>query len=152
MQRLDKFHDRARFEGYEFDLRAGEICPQGGKTLRLPEQPFRILCMLLEHPGEVVTREEIRKRLWPNDTIVEFEHSIGTAIKKLRQALGDEAESPRYVETLPRRGSPRRVRVGPAVARDFSPAPADLKGGATPRNQGIAAPADFTHSELIGRT
>ena len=60
--------------------------------------------MLLEHPGELITRDEICKRLWPSGTIVEFEHSIGTAIKKLRQALDDEAESPRYVETLPRRG------------------------------------------------
>jgi DNA-binding winged helix-turn-helix (wHTH) protein len=77
---------------------------KGERRIRLQEQPFQILLMLLEHPGELVTRDEICKRLWPSGTIVEFEHSIATAIKKLRQALDDEAESPRYVETLPRRG------------------------------------------------
>ena len=71
---------------------------------RLSEQPFRILTMLLEHPGEVVTREEIRRKLWPNDTIVEFDHSINAAIKKMRLALGDSAEEPQYVETVARRG------------------------------------------------
>src|ERR1019366_9013302 len=94
---------RITFGEFELDVRAGEL-RNGGLRIRLQEQPFQILLMLLEHPGEVVTREEIRKRLWPNDTIVEFDHSIGTAIKKLRQALNDEAENPRYVETLPRRG------------------------------------------------
>ena len=64
----------ARFEAFELDLRAGELRKDGAKPVRLPEQPFRILTMLLEHPGEVVSREEIRKKLWPNDTIVEFEH------------------------------------------------------------------------------
>jgi eukaryotic-like serine/threonine-protein kinase len=140
-----------RFGEFELDVRAAEL-RRGERRIRLQEQPFQILLMLLDHPGEVVTREEVRKRLWPNDTVVEFEHSIGTAVKKLRQALGDEAESPRYVETLPRRGFRLIVAVEEIVAPDFSPAPADLKVGATPRNQGIAAPADFTHSELIGRT
>jgi DNA-binding winged helix-turn-helix (wHTH) protein len=90
------------FGDFELDVRAGEL-RRGKLRIRLQEQPFQILLMLLERPGEVVTREEIQARLWPGDTIVEFDHSIGTAIKKLRQALGDEATSPRYVETLPRR-------------------------------------------------
>jgi eukaryotic-like serine/threonine-protein kinase len=94
----------ARFEGFELDLRAGELRQEGGKTLRLPEQPFQILVTLLAHAGEVVTREELRKKLWPNDTIVEFEHSISAAMNRLRQALGDSADSPRYIETLARRG------------------------------------------------
>ena len=94
---------RIRFAEFELDLRAGEL-RRGSRRIRLQEQPFQILLMLLQDPGEVVTREEICKRLWPDDTIVEFDHSIGTAIKKLRQALDDNAESPRYVETLPRRG------------------------------------------------
>ena len=93
-----------RFQGFELDLRAGELRKDGAKPVRLPEQPFRILTMLLEHPGEVVSREEIRKKLWPNDTIVEFEHSISAAMNRLRQALGDSAENPRYIETLARRG------------------------------------------------
>lgn len=93
-----------RFEGFELDLRSGELRREGGSIVRLTEQPFRILVLLLDHPQEVVTREEIRKRLWSNDTIVEFEHSISAAMNRLRQVLGDSAESPRYVETLARRG------------------------------------------------
>src|SRR5438128_4841327 len=111
-----------RFGDFELDVRAGEL-RQGEHRIRLQEQPFQILLMLLEHPGEVVTREEIRKRLWPNDTIVEFDHSIGTAIKKLRQALGDEAESPRYVETLQRRGF--RLMVSVDVGPGLAPASVD---------------------------
>jgi hypothetical protein len=72
--------------------------------VKLQEQPFQVLAMLLEHPGEVVTREELRNRLWPNDTFVDFDHSLSTDINKVREALGDSAESPRFVETLPRRG------------------------------------------------
>ena len=83
-----------RFEGSELDLRAGELRKDGGKSVRLPEQPFQILTMLLEHPGEVVRWEEIRKKLWPNDTIVEFEHSISAAMNRLRQALGDSRTIP----------------------------------------------------------
>jgi DNA-binding winged helix-turn-helix (wHTH) protein len=92
------------FEGFELDLRAGELRKDGAKPVRLPEQPFLILTMLLEHAGEVVSREEVRKRLWPNDTIVEFEHSISAAMNRLRQALGASADNPRYIETLARRG------------------------------------------------
>jgi adenylate cyclase len=93
----------ARFGNFELDLRVGELRRQGLR-IRLPEQPFQILAMLLECPGEVVTREAIRERLWSHDTVVEFEHSINTAVKRLREALGDSAERPRFVETLARRG------------------------------------------------
>ncbi|HXY08614.1 MAG TPA: protein kinase, partial [Terriglobales bacterium] len=89
---------------FEFDLRSGELRSNTGKVVRLPEQPFQILVMLLEHPREVVGRDELRQRLWPNDTIVEFEHSISAAMNRLRQALGDSADNPRYIETLARRG------------------------------------------------
>jgi serine/threonine protein kinase len=92
------------FSGFRLDLRAAELRAEDGKTLRLPDQPFRIFRMLLEHAGEVVTREELRKCLWPNDTVVEFEHSISAAMNRLRQALGDSAEQPRFIETLARRG------------------------------------------------
>src|SRR5215467_14637849 len=101
------------FGGYRLNLKAGELS-QNGQRLLLQEQPFRILEMLIAHPGEVVSREEIRKRLWPNDTIVEFDHSINAAIKKLRQALGDSAENPRYVETVARRGYRLLVPVQPS--------------------------------------
>ena len=117
----------ARFEAFELDLRAGELRRDGAKPVRLPEQPFLILTMLLEHPGQVVSREEIRKKLWPNDTIVEFEHSISAAMNRLRQALGDSADNPRYIETLARRGYRLLVPVewvdgaagvGPGLAPD----------------------------------
>jgi DNA-binding winged helix-turn-helix (wHTH) protein len=92
-----------RFDGYAVHLRAGELYKSDIK-IKLQEQPFQILAMLLEHPGEMVTREELRQRLWSEDTFVDFDHSLNTAIKKLRGALGDEADKPRYIETLPRRG------------------------------------------------
>jgi DNA-binding winged helix-turn-helix (wHTH) protein len=92
-----------RFGIFEIDLRAGELRRDGVK-LKLQEQPFQLLCMLVEHSGEVVTREELRNRLWPADTFVDFDHSLNAAIKRLRDALGDSAENPRFVETVARRG------------------------------------------------
>jgi len=93
-----------RFEGFELDLHSGELRRNGTPPVRLPEQSFQILAMLLEHPGKVISRREIQQRLWPDGTVVEFEHSIGAAMNRLRQALGDSAENPRYIETLTRRG------------------------------------------------
>ncbi|MCP5119408.1 MAG: tetratricopeptide repeat protein [bacterium] len=92
-----------RFGPYEVSLHTGELRKHGLKV-RLQDLPFRILALLLEHPGEMVTREELREKLWSADTFVEFEHSVNTAISRLRTALGDSAEMPRYIETLPRRG------------------------------------------------
>jgi serine/threonine protein kinase len=94
----------AGFEGFELDVRSAELHKPNGTSIRLSEQPLRILIALLEHPGELVLREDLRKRLWPNDTIVEFEHSINAGMNRLRQALGDSAESPKFIETLARRG------------------------------------------------
>src|SRR4051812_30634618 len=91
------------FGPYELDSRAGELRKHRIR-IRLQEQPLQILSMLLERPGEPVLREEIRIRLWPNNTIVEFDHSINAAIKRLRNALCDSPEEPRYIETLARRG------------------------------------------------
>ncbi len=93
----------ANFGPFQLDLKAGEL-HRDGRSVRLQEQPFQVLKMLLEHPGDVVTRDEMRRTLWPNDTIVEFDQSINAAIKKLRLALQDSAEEPRYVETVARRG------------------------------------------------
>jgi DNA-binding winged helix-turn-helix (wHTH) protein len=108
MHLLDLQRGLVRFEGFELDPRAGELRPMDGKngrkTIRLAAQPFMVLTMLLERPGQVVTREEIRKQLWPNGTVVEFEHSINAAMKRLRQALGDPADNPRLIETLAGRG------------------------------------------------
>src|ERR1700720_3503723 len=91
-----------RFATFEVDLPAGEV-RKGGVKRKLTGQPFQVLAILLERPGEVVTREELQKRLWP-DTFVDVDHNLNTAINKIREVLGDSAESPRFVETLPRRG------------------------------------------------
>src|SRR6516164_8926186 len=95
--------NNVRFGPFRLDLRAGEL-HKDDRKIRLQEQPFRVLKLLVERPGEVVTREELQKKLWPNDTIVEFDHSINAAIKKLRLTVGDSAGEPRYVETVARRG------------------------------------------------
>jgi TolB-like protein/DNA-binding winged helix-turn-helix (wHTH) protein len=94
---------RIRFGVFEVDLQARELRKQGFKV-KLQEQPFQILSMLLERPGEIVTREEIRKRLWPADTFVDFDSGLNRATNRLRESLGDDAENPRFVETAPRRG------------------------------------------------
>jgi serine/threonine protein kinase/DNA-binding winged helix-turn-helix (wHTH) protein len=95
--------DRARFASFELDVRAGELCGNG-RTVLLPEQQFQVLRMVLERAGTIVTREEIKRKLWPNDTVVEFDSGINSVIKNLRGALGDSADAPRYIETLARRG------------------------------------------------
>ena len=92
-----------RFESFELDVRSREL-RKGKQRIRLQEQPFEILRLMLERPGDVVTREELARHLWPQGTFVDFEHSLNAAVKRLRAALGDDADNPRFVETLPRRG------------------------------------------------
>lgn len=92
-----------RFSSFEADLRTRELRKHGLK-LKLQDQPFQVLVMLLERPGELITREEIRTRLWPQDTFVDFDHSLNVAVRRLRDALNDNPDTPRFVETLPRRG------------------------------------------------
>jgi TolB-like protein/tetratricopeptide (TPR) repeat protein len=112
-----------RFDQFEVDLRSREL-RKGGVRVRLQDQPFQILTMLLERAGDVVTRDEIRDRLWPDGTFVDFEHSMNAAIKRLRAALGDTAEDPRFVETLHRRGYRFVAAVEqPEVAAALVPAP-----------------------------
>jgi Tol biopolymer transport system component/DNA-binding winged helix-turn-helix (wHTH) protein len=94
---------RICFGIYEVDLGAGELRKSGMK-IKLHRQPFAVLAMLLERPGEVVTREELQQKLWASDTFVDFEHGLNKAVNKVREALGDDADNPRYIETLPRRG------------------------------------------------
>src|SRR3989475_1192231 len=91
------------FGVFEVDLKAVEL-RKPGVRIKLQEQPFQILSLLLEHPGEVVTREELREKLWPAHTFVDFDRSLNKAMTKLRAALGDSADNPRYVETIPRHG------------------------------------------------
>jgi TolB-like protein/DNA-binding winged helix-turn-helix (wHTH) protein/Flp pilus assembly protein TadD len=103
MQENQQRDGRLRFGVFDVDVRAGEL-RKHGLRVRLQEQPFQILAMLLEHPGQVVTREELQKKLWPADTFVDFDHGLNKAVNKIRDALGDSAESPRFVETVARRG------------------------------------------------
>jgi DNA-binding winged helix-turn-helix (wHTH) protein/Tol biopolymer transport system component len=100
---MDHGSELVSFGPFEVDLQAGELRRNGSKV-RLQEQPFQILTMLLERPGEIVRREELRNRLWPADTFVDFDHGLNAAVKRLRDTLGDSAENPRFVETLARRG------------------------------------------------
>lgn len=120
---------------FEVDLRCGELRRNGDK-IKLQERPFQILAALIEQPGEVVTREVIRQKLWPSDTFVDFEHSINTAVKKLREALGDDAENPSFIETLPRYGyrliAPVEVIETISASRALPPAP-------PPRKSSVAA-------------
>ena len=91
------------FGAYELDLQAG-VLRKDGIRLRCQEQPLQVLAALAERPGELVTREELRRRVWPQDTFVDFDHALNTAVKKIRAALNDDADAPRYIETVPRRG------------------------------------------------
>src|SRR3954464_3283808 len=92
-----------RFGLYELDLRSTQLRKKDLK-IRLQDQPFQVLVALLARPGELILREEIRRKLWPDDTVVEFDHGINAAVKRLRDALRDSAEKPRYIETVARRG------------------------------------------------
>jgi DNA-binding winged helix-turn-helix (wHTH) protein len=102
MESVNSISEVIRFATYEVHPRSGEI-RKGGTKLRLSEQPFQLLLALLERPGEVLTREELQKRLWP-DTFVDVDGSLNAAVNKIREVLGDSAENPRFVETVPRRG------------------------------------------------
>jgi cholera toxin transcriptional activator len=112
-----------RFGAFAADLAAGEL-RKNGVRIRLQEQPFQVLALLLERPSEVVTREDLRQKLWPADTFVDFDHSLNTAVNKVREALGDSASSPRYVETLARRG----YRFVAAVEQDPEVDPVTVPG------------------------
>jgi TolB-like protein/DNA-binding winged helix-turn-helix (wHTH) protein/Flp pilus assembly protein TadD len=118
MPENDQHHVRLRFGVFELDPRAGELRKHGVRV-RLQEQPFQVLATLLEHPGEIVTREELQKKIWPVDTFVDFDHGLNKVINKIREALSDSAESPRYVETVARRGYRFLAEV---TAADVAPA------------------------------
>jgi DNA-binding winged helix-turn-helix (wHTH) protein len=117
-------NQKVRFGLYELDIQLGEL-RKSGIRLKLQGQPIQILEMLLAKPGELVTREEIQQRLWPADTFVDFDHSLNTAVKKLRQALGDEVDAPRYIDTLPKRGYRFIGEVEKEAPREENPVSAD---------------------------
>src|SRR6266446_1628999 len=121
---------RVRFGAFELDLSTGELrsleAHDPNDKVLLREQVFQVLRMLIEREGKIVTREEIKERLWPNDTVVDFDHSINAAIKTLRRALGDSADDPRYIETLARRGyrlmvTTEYLRSAPGIAPGEAP-------------------------------
>ncbi len=148
MEETTRPHQVVRFGDFEVDLREGELRKHGLK-IKLQKQPLHLLAMLLEHPGKVLTREELRQTLWPTDTFVDFEHSINKAISKIRQALGDSAENPRFLETLPGHGY-RFIAPMETVAPAFSPsdvaAPSEaIFPGASRRS----APQPFLRKVLI---
>lgn len=116
-----------RFDEYEADLRAAEL-RRSGNRLKLQMQPFQVLVALLERPKDVVTREELRQRLWPEDTFVDFDHGLNTAVAKLRDVLGDSASAPRYIETIAKRGY--RFLADVAVTTDQPSAPGSIAANA----------------------
>jgi len=147
MEMIPRSARALRFGPFEVDLRAGELRKQD-RRIRLPDQPLQILTVLLEHPGEMVTREELRQRLWPVDTFVDFDHGLNNAINRLREALGDSVEKPTYIETIPRRGYRFIAAVedtGPAPlqeslkAREDVPGPARAAGRRLARSVGVVA-------------
>src|SRR5277367_453646 len=143
-----KQSDRIQFGPFEADLHTHELWKHGTR-IKLVGQPFEVLAIFLARPGELVTREELRNRLWPGDTFVDFNHGLNAAVNRLREALCDSAEDPRYVETLPRRGY-RFIApvVNPAVARDeaqlFSSVMASV---IAPVNSPIVAPIEAQDAE-----
>src|SRR5437773_1212337 len=129
---------RLRFGVFEVDLRTGELTKRGLR-IRLQEQPFQVLAMLLEKPRELVTREELRKKLW-SQSVVDFDHGLNKAINKIREALGDSAENPRFVETVARRGYRFLADVTPIdTAADRQPAP---------ETEGLVPPTESHRVEL----
>lgn len=131
-----------RFDNFELDVRAGEL-RKHGLRLRLQGQPLQVLAALLKRAGDVVTREELRAQIWTTDTFVDFDHSLHNAIARLREALGDSAESPRYIETLPRRGY---RFIAPVDAGDL-PAPSGASDSAPPA--ALAGPLRLTKSRAV---
>jgi DNA-binding winged helix-turn-helix (wHTH) protein len=139
-----------RFDAYQVDLRTGELRKHGRK-IRLAGRPFQILALLLERPGELLTRKELQERLWSADTFVDFEHGVNAAIQTLRRALCDSHKNPRFIETLPRRGYRfiATVEGAPAAA-----APAEQSASPTAAAASAAAsvaPSDAARSEWVGQ-
>jgi DNA-binding winged helix-turn-helix (wHTH) protein len=140
-----------RFDAYQVDLRTGEL-RKDGRKIRLAGRPFQILALLLEQPGELLTRKELQDRLWPADTFVDFEHGVNAAIQTLRRALCDSHKKPRFIETLPRRGyrfiaavqrMQPNVAATPAVAAPANVAPANAAAVRDKAGAAIAPGAEW---------
>jgi TolB-like protein/DNA-binding winged helix-turn-helix (wHTH) protein/Tfp pilus assembly protein PilF len=135
-----------RFGAYEFDLRSGELRKHGIR-IKLQEQPSQILAILLEHRGEMVTREQLQHRLWPSDTFVDFDHSLNTAVMRLREVLSDSSENPRFIETLPRRGYRFLAPVEEKPASVNEPTP--VQTGEVGASQSADSKVDATSPPLL---
>ena len=120
-----------RFGGFEADLPSGEV-RKSGSRIKLQDQPFKVLQILLEHPGDLVTREELQSRIWPEDSFGDFDHAVNVAVGKLRAALGDSAENPSFIETVPRRGYRFVARLDEAPVDTHAPLPATNFNGVRP--------------------
>ncbi len=134
-----------RFGIFEVDLRAGEL-RKGGVKIKLYGQPFNVLATLLERPGQVVTREELQQKLWASDTFVDFEHGLNKAINKVREALGDDADNPRFIETLPRRGYRFLVSVESVTAGQQASKTDASSSGKQPTTIGALAVLPFENA------
>jgi TolB-like protein/DNA-binding winged helix-turn-helix (wHTH) protein/Flp pilus assembly protein TadD len=136
---------RFRFDDFEIDLRSGEVWKHG-KRVRLQEQPFQVLRVLMERQGEIATRDELKQILWPADTFVDFDDGLNTAVKKIRDVLGDSSERPRYIETIPRRGyrflaTLEKVPPATTSAADANSKTGSVEGTMLPYASGAAIPA-----------
>jgi DNA-binding winged helix-turn-helix (wHTH) protein len=136
-----------RFGVFEVDAATGELRKQGLR-IRLQEQPSQLLLMLLERAGEVVGREEICRKLWPPDTFVDFDQSVGTALRKLRQALSDDAETPHYIETIPKHGFRFVAAVERISATNSPPAPEISTNELVRRAKALSLPHSLQHREV----
>src|SRR5207248_6884208 len=129
-----------RFGAFEVNLQLGEL-RKNGMRMRLSGQPLQILAVLIEHPGEVVTREELHSKLWPADTFVDFDHGLNNAVARIREVLDDSSETPRYVETLPRRGYRFIAPVTDTLPATLSPSPSKPKIRPAPGVTSVDSPA-----------
>ena len=130
---------RVRFDEFEIDRHTGELWKRG-KKVRLQDQPFQVLRLLLERPGELVTRDELKQILWPSDTFVDFDDGLNTAVRKLRDALGDSADEPRFVETVPKRGYRFVARLTEGADAVSPPATQEAKASPKPESGNSDAP------------
>src|SRR5215831_9428551 len=133
-----------RFGAFEVDFRTEEL-RKSGRKIKLSGQPFQVLAMLLERPDELATREELQKKLWPDGTFVDFDHSLNTAITKIREILGDSAEEPRFVETVPRRGY---RFIAPVEGVDQTTASHLSNNSAGKANEALAKPQELVSPEI----